>query len=86
MSGVLQQRVEEARAIERKIVHGNARLCIATKFGLVCKALWPIKTAEELAFRVGCTIRTAAYEISGERHPSVQSLAVIVAEITPPWK
>ena len=51
-------------------------------FGKVCKALWPHKTAEELAARVGCAVRTAAYEISGEREPSALSVAVIVVEIT----
>ncbi len=58
----------------------------SSKFGAVCKALWPSKTAEELASRVGCTVRTAAYEISGERQPSAQSILSIVAEITPKWR
>ncbi len=56
--------------------------CGSSPFGRVCKALWPIKTAEELAVRVGCAVRTAAYEISGEREPSARSVAVIVDEIT----
>jgi hypothetical protein len=83
MHGTLQNRVDEARKIERTLVQGTARLC-RPAFGVVCKALWPIKTAEELASRVGCAVRTAAYEISGEREPSARSVAVIVVEITKP--
>lgn len=81
MHGTFQKRVEEARKIERAIVQGDARLC-RSPFGVACKALWPIKTAEELASRVGCAVRTAAYEISGEREPSGRSIGVVVAEIT----
>lgn len=50
---------------------------------MVCKALWPLKTAEELAVRVGCSVRAAAYEISGEREPSALSLLAVMTEITP---
>jgi hypothetical protein len=85
MHGTLAKRVAEARSIERSIVQGTARIC-SSKFGIVCKALWPIKTAEELASRVGCTVRTAAYEISGEHHPSSQSILAVLNEITPNWK
>ncbi len=55
----------------------------AREIGAVCKALWPFKTAEELASRVGCSVRAAAYEISGERDPSAQSILAVVNEITP---
>ena len=81
MRSVYEERVSEAREIERTLVQGTARLC-SSPFGRVCKALWPFKTAEELASRVGCAVRTAAYEISGEREPSARSVAVIVVEIT----
>ena len=83
MSGVLQARVEEARKIERTIVQGDAHLC-SPAFGRVCKALWPVKTAEELASRVGCCVRTAAYEIAGDRAPSAHSILAIIKEIVPP--
>lgn len=85
MRSVYEERVEDARQIERTLMQGNARLC-SPAFGRVCKALWPIKTAEELAARVGCTVRTAAYELSGERHPSAQSILAVLTEITPKWK
>lgn len=81
MRSVSEERIGEATKIERMIVHGDARLC-SPIFGKVCKAIWPFKTAEQLASRVGCAVRTAAYEISGEREPSARSIAVIVVEMT----
>lgn len=69
--------------IQRTLEQGTARLC-QPAFGRVCKALWPHKTAEELAARTGRSIRAAAYEISGEREPNALSIAVIVHEITKP--
>lgn len=82
MHGSLGRRVEEAREIERTIVQGTARLC-RPQFGVACKALWPIKTAETLAAIVGCSVRAAAYEISGEREPSARSILAVLSEITP---
>lgn len=81
MHGTLQGRVAEARKIERTLVQGTARLC-SSAFGRACKGIWPSKTAEELAARVGCAVRTAAYEISGEREPSARSISVLVDECT----
>jgi hypothetical protein len=81
MRTVYEHRRAEATEIERTLMHGTARLC-SSPFGRVCKALWPFKTAEELAARVGCSVRAAAYEISGEREPGARSVAVIVNEIT----
>lgn len=81
MEGSFIARVENARKIERTLVQGTARMC-SPIFGKVCKAIWPTKTAEQLAAAVGCSVRAAAYEISGEREPSARSVAVIVVEIT----
>lgn len=83
MRSVYEERRADAAKIERTLVQGTARLC-TSRFGTACKALWPFKTAEELAARVGCAVRTAAYEISGERDPSPQSILVVLTEITPP--
>jgi hypothetical protein len=82
MHGTLQKRVEDARKIERTIMQGTARLC-RPPFGVACKALWPVKTAETLAALVGCSVRAAAYEISGEREPSALSILAVLTEITP---
>lgn len=81
MRSVYEGQIADAREIQRTLMQGDARLC-RSRFGVVCKALWPFKTAEELASRVGCAVRTAAYEISGEREPSAKSIGVIVWEIT----
>lgn len=88
MRSVFEEQVTNAREIERKLVRGTARLCGPSKFGIVWKALFPppFKPAEELAVRVGCSIRTAEYELSGEHHPSAQSIAALVREVVPPWK
>ncbi len=82
MHGSLQRRVDDAREVERAIVQGSARLC-SGNFGKVCKALWPLKTAEHLAAIIGCSVRAAAYEISGEREPCAQSILAIIEAITP---
>lgn len=82
MHGSLQRRVEEQRKVERAIVHGTARIC-SSNFGRVCKALWPLKTAENLASLIGCSVRAAAYEISGEREPSALSILAVMTAITP---
>lgn len=82
MTGVLVERVEDQRRIERAIVQGSARMC-SSNFGKVCKALWPLKTAEHLASIIGCSIRAAAYEISGEREPSALSILAVMDAITP---
>ena len=82
MRSTYEERVAEAREIERTIVQGTARLCSGSAFGRACKGIWPFKTAEELASRAGCAVRTAAYEISGEREPSARSIAAIIVEIT----
>lgn len=81
MRTVYEREIATATEINRTLVQGAARLC-SSNFGKCCKALWPFKTAEELAARVGCSIRAAAYEISGEREPSALSVACIVIEIT----
>jgi hypothetical protein len=72
-------RYEAARAeqssIQRTLVQGDARLC-SNYFGMAWKGMFPRKTAEELAARTGCSVRAAAYELSGEREPSPQAILV----------
>lgn len=83
-----EERLAEATEINRKLMRGDARLCGPCKFGIVWKALFPppFKAAEELASRVRCSIRTAEYELSGEHHPSAQSIRALVNEVVPAWK
>lgn len=81
MRTVYEGAVAQATEIERNILRGTARIC-SSSFGKCCKALWPVKTAEQLAAITGCSVRTAAYQISGEHEPSARSVAAIIVEIT----
>jgi len=85
MRSLYEQRISEATKIERAIVRGSARIC-SPVFGKVCKAIWPLKTATELAAIIGCSVRTIDYELSGERHPSAQSIQAVINAIVPPFK
>lgn len=76
MRTVYEQRIADTREIERRIVQGTAKVC-SGNFGKCWKALFPIKAAEELAARRKCSVRTAAYEISGEHRVSAESLHII---------
>lgn len=51
------------------------------KFGTVVRALWPDKTALNLAQRIQCTERGAQYLIDGQRRVTAKAIAVIVAEL-----
>lgn len=81
MSGVLQQRVEEAREIERKLLQGTARLC-SSPFARAWKGVFPYKAAEELAARTGRSVRAAGYVLSGEQEPSGLDIAALNVAIT----
>lgn len=83
MRSVYEEKLARASKNARMIVQGDARTCSALNFGKVCKALWPFKTAEALAAIVGCSVRAAAYEISGEREPSAQSVLAVIDAIIP---
>lgn len=80
MQSTYEARVGEQTKIQRTIVHGDAQLC-TSQFGKHCKVIWPTKTAEQLALAVGCSVRAAAYELSGERAPSDKSMLVVINAI-----
>jgi hypothetical protein len=50
-------------------------------FAIAARALWPRKTAAELAFRAKVSERAAKFWLSGERDPSFDAILVIVNEI-----
>ena len=52
-----------------------------SKFGIVVRALWPIKPALNLAQRAGLTERMAQYLIDGKRKPNARAALVVYAEI-----
>ncbi|HWP55643.1 MAG TPA: hypothetical protein VN476_16060 [Pyrinomonadaceae bacterium] len=80
MQSTYEARVGEQTKIQRTIVQGDAHLC-TSQFGKHCKVIWPTKTAEQLALAVGCSVRAAAYELSGERPPSDKSMLVVINAI-----
>lgn len=84
MRSVYELRLSEQTEMQRTIEQGDARTCSPT-FGRVCKAIWPVKTAEHLAFATGRSVRAAAYEISGEREPSPLAILVVNQEMLRPW-
>jgi hypothetical protein len=81
MSGVLQARVDEARAIERQIRQGADKIVSVGNFGRVAKVLWPLKTAAHLASIADTNERTAARWLSGEFEPPVIIVMATMQEI-----
>jgi hypothetical protein len=80
MRSTYEARVAEQTEIQRTLVQGTARLCRGN-FGKAWKGIFAVKAAEELAARTGCSVRAAAYELSGEREPSAKSIAALVTLI-----
>lgn len=85
MRTVYEEQLWNARKTERRILQGDAKIC-SPNFGKAWKAIYLHKPAEELAAQTGCTVRTAAYQLSGEHHPSAQSILALIAACTPPWR
>jgi hypothetical protein len=72
----------EQAEIERKGLQGTARIC-SSPFGAAWKGVFPIKSAEELAARTGHSVRTAAYQLSGEHPPSDLSILALIQAVVP---
>lgn len=80
MSGVLRERVDQARSIERQIRQGTDKIVSVGKFGIVAKVLWPFKTAAHLATIAGKDERTAARWLSGEFEPPYVIIEAVMRE------
>lgn len=52
-------------------------------FAIAARALWPRKTAAELAFRANVSERAAKFWLSGDREPSIDALMVVLDELRP---
>lgn len=52
-----------------------------SKFGRVCEALWPDKSALNLAQRAGLSERGAQYLIDGKRKPNARAVLALLSEI-----
>lgn len=77
-----QQRVAQlSSSVRGTLVQRCTPAEASCKFGIVVRALWPIKPALNLAQRAGCSERAANFYIKGQRDPSVAALLVIIHEI-----
>lgn len=74
--------VAVATEIQGRFRQGTDKIVSAGRFGVVAKALWPVKTAAQLAAIAGKDERTAARWLSGEFEPPGIVLAAILVEIT----
>jgi hypothetical protein len=63
--------------IQRSLSQGTATIRSAN-FGKAWRAIYPIKAAEQLASASGCSVRTAASQLSGEFDVSARSLAALI--------
>lgn len=84
MRSVYEQRLEEAREIEGRILQGRDVFVRTTKFARVCYALWPgEKVAAKLAAVTGKDERTAKRWLSGEFEPPIAVALLVLQEIFP---
>jgi hypothetical protein len=86
MHGTITEQTGVVFKSERNILQRHTAESCSPGFGRICKGLWPTKTAENLAARVGCSVRAAAYQIAGDNEPSARSIQVIVDECIPKRK
>jgi hypothetical protein len=75
MHGTLAAIPRQSTAIDRPQVRFAEK-----NFGRVVRALWPHKTAAELAARAGVTQRTAEFWLAG-REPSAAALVAVIHEL-----
>lgn len=71
-----------AREIDCQFRQGTDKNVGPSKFAIVAKALWPLKTAAHLASIAGRDERTAARWLSGEFEPPNKVIAAVIVEIT----
>ena len=82
MRSVFGNPVATAIEMQGRYVPGRDVLVPPTKFAAVAKALWPQKTAAELAAIAGKDERTAKRWLAGEFEPPGIVIAAIIVEIT----
>lgn len=81
MRSVYEERVAEAREIEGRIASGRDTVVLPSKFGAVCRVLWPEKTAAHLAAVAGKDERTAKRWLSSEYDPPLPVVLILINEI-----
>lgn len=82
MHGSWRGPADEARETERRLRQGTDKIVSVCKFGIVAKALWPLKTAATIGAIAGKDERTGARWLSGEFEPPGIVLAAIMLEMT----
>ena len=70
-----------AREIQGQFRQGTDKI-VSPLFGRVCKVIWPVKTAAQIAAIAGKDERTAARWLSGEFEPPAILIGAIILEIT----
>lgn len=70
----------EARKSEGRDCPSRDKI-VPRKFGSVCKLLWPVKTASELAYIAKTDERTAKRWIRGESEPPISIILAMLHEI-----
>jgi hypothetical protein len=82
MHGVFGNPVATAKEIDGHYRQGTDKIVGPSKFSIVAKALWPLKTAAHIAAIAGRDERTAARWLSGEFEPPNIVIAAVIVEIT----
>ena len=67
-----------AREIQGQFLQGRDTVVPPPKFGAVCKLLWPLKTAAQLAAIGKRDERTAKRWLSGEYEPPIVVLVAVI--------
>ncbi len=78
MRSVYEERAAEAREIDRQFSAATGKIVGPTKFGAVCRVLWPENTAAHIATIAGRNQRTAERWLSGEFEPPIIVLAAVI--------
>lgn len=81
MRTVYEERVENAREIERRIRRGDDKIVGAQNWVWFAKYLWPDKTAAHLATIAKSSTRTAERWLSGEFEPPGVVMALLISKL-----
>lgn len=84
MRTAYEERTGEANEIARKILRGTEKIFGPKKITVAWKAVCQmqgLKPAEEMASRIGCTVRAAEYQLSGQSRACGKMLAAVIAEL-----
>jgi hypothetical protein len=84
----MAERKRHTRRLSRRTLRTNVRKNIGgerlSKFGRVCRELWPDEKPDMvISQRAGCSERAAQFYIKGDREPSYEALMVVLDEIRP---